>query len=193
MSPPSPRYSGEEVFRAGDRETKVHVIQGQFYVTDEAQVVLSTLLGSCVAACIRDPVACVGGMNHFLLPGFDENSRSHEAERYGVHLMELLVNGLLQKGARRERLEAKLFGGARTVEGLSDIGARNAAFAETFLKNEGINYIGGSLGGDNGRRVQFWPVSGRARQAVIAASKILPPPAPSIPFKPSDAGDAEFF
>jgi chemotaxis protein CheD len=193
MSPPAPRHSIDEVFGAGDRETKVHVIQGQFYVTDESQVVLSTLLGSCVAACIRDPVARVGGMNHFLLPGFDENSRSREAERYGVHLMELLVNGLLQKGARRERLEAKLFGGARTVEGLSDIGARNAAFAETFLRNESINYIGGSLGGDNGRRVQFWPVSGRARQAVIAANKILPPPAPSIPFKSSDAGDAEFF
>jgi chemotaxis protein CheD len=105
--------------------------------------------------------------------------------------MELLVNGLLQKGARRDRLEAKLFGGARTVEGLSDIGAKNASFAEKFLKNEGINYIGGSLGGDNGRRVQYWPVSGRARQAMIAAGKVLQPAA--IPCKPSDTGEAEFF
>ncbi len=188
-----PKLFGGAVSVAGERDSRVHVIQGQFNVSDDPYVVISTLLGSCVAACIRDPVACVGGMNHFLLPGFDENSRGQEAERYGVHLMELLVNGLLQKGARRDRLEAKLFGGARTVEGLSDIGARNASFAEIFLKNEGINYIGGSLGGDAGRRLQFWPVSGRARQAVIAASKILPLETPSIPLKPSGTDEAEFF
>ncbi|MGO9004297.1 MAG: chemotaxis protein CheD [Beijerinckiaceae bacterium] len=189
-SPPSKRLV-DISSTAGDHGSKVHVIQGQFYVTDDPHVVLSTLLGSCVAACIRDPVACVGGMNHFLLPGVDENQRREEAERYGVHLMELLVNGLLQKGARRDRLEAKLFGGARTVEGLSDIGAKNASFAEKFLKNEGINYLGGSLGGDNGRRVQFWPVSGRARQAMIAAGKVLQPA--SIPCKSSATGEAEFF
>lgn len=176
-----------------DRGSRVHVIQGQFYVTDDPHVVLSTLLGSCVAACIRDPIACVGGMNHFLLPGPEAVQRSQEAERYGVHLMELLVNGLLQMGARRDRLEAKLFGGARTVEGLSDIGARNASFAETFLETENIKYLGGSLGGDNGRRVQFWPVSGRARQAMIAAGIAVQPIAPSIPLKPSGSGDAEFF
>jgi chemotaxis protein CheD len=193
MSAQPAKLFGGAASVAGDRDSRVHVIQGQFYVSDDPHVVISTLLGSCVAACIRDPVACIGGMNHFLLPGFEENSRSQEAERYGVHLMELLVNGLLQKGARRDRLEAKLFGGARTVEGLSDIGARNASFAEKFLKNEGINYFGGSLGGDSGRRLQFWPVSGRARQAVIAAGKILPPPSASIPLKPSGAGDAEFF
>jgi chemotaxis protein CheD len=174
-------------------ERRVHVIQGEFHVTDDPGVVLTTILGSCVAACIRDPVASVGGMNRFLLPGHEAKSRDQEAERYGVHLMELLLNGLLKMGARHERLEAKLFGGARTVDGLSDIGARNASFAETFLRNEGINHIGGSLGGELGRRVQFWPVSGRARQAMISADKILPPPAFSLPPKPADAGDAEFF
>src|ERR1700677_3641807 len=86
MSAQRHNLSFDAASAAGDRETKVHVIQGQFYVTDEPQVVLSTLLGSCVAACIRDPFACVGGMNHFLLPGFEENARSREAERYGVHL-----------------------------------------------------------------------------------------------------------
>jgi chemotaxis protein CheD len=178
---------------SGGGERRIHVIQGEFYVSEDPGVMLTTILGSCVSACIRDPVARVGGMNHFLLPGLDAKSGDSEAERYGVHLMELLLNGLLKKGARRERLEARLFGGARTVDGLSDIGARNAIFAEGFLSSEGINYIGGSLRGDHGRRVQFWPVSGRARQAVIAGDQIQQPPSFSLSPKPADAGDAEFF
>jgi chemotaxis protein CheD len=175
------------------QERKIHVIQGEYHVTDDPSVVLQTILGSCVAACMRDPVACVGGMNHFLLPGSDGAKGSLEAERYGVHLMELLLNGILKKGGRRERIETKLFGGARTVDGLSDIGARNGQFAERFLKTEGINYIGGSLGGDQGRRVQFWPVSGRARQAVIGADKIVAAPVPVMPAKAADTGDVDFF
>jgi chemotaxis protein CheD len=190
LLPPQPSNAVPTSATEGAR--RIHVIQGEFHVSDDPNAVLLTILGSCVAACIRDPVACVGGMNHFLLPGYEVGSRNQEAERYGVHLMELLLNGLLQKGARRERLEAKLFGGGRTVEGLSDIGARNASFAEKFLKNEGINFVGGSLGGDSGRRVQFWPVSGRARQAFIAADKVVAPP-PALPLKSAGAGEAEFF
>jgi chemotaxis protein CheD len=172
------------------RQQRVHIIQGQYFVSDDPNVVLVTLLGSCVAACIRDPIARVGGMNHFLLPGVDKGAQVREAERYGVHLMELLVNGLLQRGARKDRLEAKLFGGARTVENLSDIGRQNTIFAERFLKTEDITYAGGSCGGDNGRRIQFWPVSGRARQAFIAGQEVpivVPPPAPHVD------GDVEFF
>ncbi len=175
-------------------EHRVNIIQGEFHVTADPKVVLTTLLGSCVAACIRDPEAGVGGMNHFLLPGQHAGSDQHESESYGVHLMELLVNGLLKRGARRDRLEAKLFGGARTMEGLSDIGARNMHFAEHFLKYEGINYIGGSLGGDGGRRLQYWPVNGRARQSIFASEKLIPQ-APKIIIPPKqDAGGAvEFF
>jgi chemotaxis protein CheD len=169
---------------------KVHIIQGQYHVSDQPNVVLMTLLGSCVAACIHDPLARVGGMNHFLLPGADRDTNTREAERYGVHLMELLVNGLLQRGARKDRLQAKLFGGARTLERLSDIGRQNSIFAERFLKTEGITYLGGSCGGESGRRLQFWPVSGRARQAMIAGKEVpivVPPPAPHVD------GDVEFF
>ena len=185
----SPRQPGLPPPRAG----KVNIVQGEYFVTDDPNVVVTTLLGSCVAACIRDPVARVGGMNHFLLPGSEIRAKDYEAERYGVHLMELLVNGLLQRGARKDRLEAKLFGGARTIEGLSDIGARNAAFAERFLQNEDIAIVGGSLRGESGRRLQFWPVSGRARQAVMSADKDLQPlPVPSVP-KQSDGGEVEFF
>ncbi len=172
---------------------KVNIVQGEYFVTDDPSVMVTTLLGSCVAACIRDPIARVGGMNHFLLPGPEVRMKDMEAERYGVHLMELLVNGLLQRGARRDRLEAKLFGGARTVEGLSDIGARNAAFAERFLHNEDISIVGGSLGGESGRRLQFWPVSGRARQAVMSADKNLPALAAPPPPKQDDGGEVEFF
>lgn len=144
-----------------------HIVQGEQAILSDPEAVLSTLLGSCVAACLRDPVAGVGGMNHFLLPG-NEGSISG-AEREGVHAMELLVNGLLCRGAQRSRLEAKLFGGARMLKGLTDVGELNASFAERFLRAERIVVVGGSLRGDRGRRIQFWPVSGRARQIMLTA------------------------
>jgi chemotaxis protein CheD len=160
-------------------ERKIHIVQGEFQVTDDPSLVVSTLLGSCVAACIRDPVAGVGGMNHFLLPGAGRD-RGREAERYGDYLMELLVNGLMQKGACRDRLEAKLFGGARMLQGLSDIGAKNAEFAERYLEYEGIRLVSKDLGGERGRRLQYWPVSGRARQSYVSTgvdeSEILKTP-----------------
>jgi chemotaxis protein CheD len=157
MTPPAPHDFAER---------KVHIIQGEYRVSDEPDVLLTTLLGSCVAACLRDPVAEVGGMNHFLLPG----EAGQEGVRYGVHAMELLMNALLQRGARRNRLEAKLFGGARISEHLTDVGGLNAAFAEQFLRAEGVRILGGSLRGDQARRIQFWPVSGRARQILLSPS-----------------------
>lgn len=176
--------------REGPR--KVHVVQGQIHVTDDPDVLLSTVLGSCVAACLRDPIAKVGGMNHFLLPGDPDRDLAREAERYGVHLMELLVNGLLKRGARRAKLEAKLFGGAQVVEGLADIGAKNADFAERFLRTEGIVFTGGSLGGSRGRRIEFWPVCGRARQIFLNRwTREEAPPAALI--RPVGSGSVEFF
>jgi chemotaxis protein CheD len=151
---------------------------------------MGTILGSCVSACVHDPVAGVGGMNHFLLPGDKDDSPvsgGPPALRYGVQSMELLLNALFRMGARRERLEVKLFGGARVVDGLSDIGLQNAAFAERFLQAEGIALRGGSLRGDQARRIQFWPVSGRVRQMalvepgrqVFEAERAKPTPAPA--------------
>src|SRR5262249_19029290 len=112
----------------------VHVVQGEFKVSTSPDVMLTTVLGSCVAACMRDPAAGVGGMNHFLLPGVLAGEGA-DLER-GVHAMELLINALLQAGARRDRLEAKLFGGARMMKNLSDIGAKNSVFASEFLRQE---------------------------------------------------------
>jgi len=151
---------------------RVHIIQGEYKVISDPDVVLSTILGSCVAACLRDPVAGVGGMNHFLLPGTGNTAGTGgDATRYGVHLMELLINGLLKQGARRERLEAKIFGGAKTIASFSNVGEQNARFATEFLQDEGIRIVGASTGGEHGRKVEFWPVSGRARQIPLTGAE----------------------
>jgi len=178
----------------GIAKRPLHVVQGEHLVTDDPDAVLTTILGSCVAACMRDPVAGVGGMNHFLLPGGPKASESDaDSMRYGVHAMELLVNALLARGARRDRLECKLFGGGRLLKGLTDVGAMNAKFAEDFLAREKLAHVGGSLRGDSGRRIQYWPVSGRARQVFLdnreafdAETKLKPLPEPQ-------AGGVELF
>jgi chemotaxis protein CheD len=159
MNAPSPisgRYGAEQ---------RLHIVQGEYHVTDEPNVMLTTLLGSCVSACMRDPINGIGGMNHFLLPGAQDSEG--ELLRYGVHAMELLVNGILSRGGRRERLTVQLFGGARMTERLSDVGSSNADFAEDFVRREGINHIGGSLRGDRARRIQLWPSTGRVRQLLL--------------------------
>jgi chemotaxis protein CheD len=151
---------------------RVHIIHGVYKVISDPVVVLSTILGSCVAACLRDPIAGVGGMNHFLLPGNASSpSTGGDATRYGVHLMELLINGLLKQGARRDRLEAKVFGGAKTIAMFSNVGEQNAAFAMQFLRDEGIPVVGSSTGGEHGRKVEFWPISGRARQYPLTGAE----------------------
>lgn len=173
----------------------LHVVQGEFAISDERDLVMTTVLGSCVAACMRDPVSGVGGMNHFLLPGALAG-KGENLER-GVHAMELLINGLLRAGARRDRLEAKLFGGARMMKNLSDIGAQNAAFATSFLRQEGIACHGDSLGGEQARRIRYAPVTGRAQQLLLGQAALdvfaremhvaVTPP------KADTGGDAEFF
>ena len=154
------------------------IVLGELHVSDEPALVVSTTVGSCVAACLFDSERGLGGMNHFLLPGTAGGSAAAEggAQRYGVHLMELLINGLLARGAGRSRLQAKAFGGARITRGLTDAGPRNAAFVEGFLRHEGIPLVGGSLRGEQGRRVQFWPASGRARQMLCEPVEAAPPP-----------------
>ncbi|WP_395665402.1 chemotaxis protein CheD [Methylocella sp.] len=169
---------------------RLHLVQGESHVSADPDLALTTLLGSCVAACLHDPLARIGGMNHFLLPGVEAGAPRDALDPDAVHLMELLVNGLLREGAKRERLEAKLFGGGRPLDGLSDVGARNAGFALRFLAREGVRVVGGSLGGDRGRRLQFWPTSGRARQSFIDRAEV---PRPAPPRRHEAAGAVEFF
>lgn len=132
---------------------------------------MSTVLGSCVAVCLWDPEAAVGGMNHFLLP-FGPELAGGGPVRYGVHAMEVLINALLKQRARRGNLRAKLFGGARITTNLGDIGAANARFAQEFLATEEIPCVAESLGGTSARRIMFRPSTGHVRQLLVPNSTV---------------------
>lgn len=174
---------------SGRPERLIHIIQGDYAVARDDSAVLTAILGSCVAACVRDPQTGIGGMNHFLLP--EAKASSSEQVLYGAQSMELLINALLKAGARKERLEAKIFGGARMIAGLSDIGQSNGEFARRFLRNEGIPCLAESLGGTRARRIRFWPASGRAKQMLLGNVQSVEP-APPLP--PRTAGnDVELF
>ena len=173
--------------------TRRHVVQGQLLDSDDRDVVQTTVQGSCIAACVRDPELGVGGMNHFLLPDTDGDKSGDAARRYGVYAMEVLLNDLLRRGARRERLEAKLFGGARLFDGFRDIGAQNARFARSFLEDEGVQVIGGSVGGEHARRVQYWPVTGRAQQRLVQDARRVRVEEAAAVVAPTDTGDLELF
>ncbi len=148
-----------------------NVLQGDFDVSNESKVYFSTILGSCVAVCLHDPVNRVGGMNHILLPGLEGAGGGHS--RYGVHLMELLINGVLRVGGKKSELVAKVFGAGQVASHNSDVGKKNAAFVKSFLSAEGILCVSESLGGSKARKVQFVPSSGLARQLFIDPPKDL--------------------
>ena len=151
---------------------RIRVIQGEHAVSDRPDVVLTTILGSCIAACIYDEEAKLGGMNHFLLPG--ACGQADLSTSFGVNAMELLINNLLQCGAQRHRLKAKLFGGGDvTADITADIGKMNADFAERFLIDENIEIIATSTGGTRARKVEYWPATGRARQAFLGEDRDL--------------------
>ena len=172
----------------------VQLTLGDTYVTSNPDEVLTTILGSCIAACIRDPVTGIGGMNHFLLP--DGKAGDRDARCYGVNAMELLINDILKHGGDRRRLEAKVFGGANVVSALTDVGSRNCSFAHQFLSDEGIAIVGGDTGGSAARRIQFIPVTGRARQALVRGGDRLAEmelTALRRKDKPEPADDVEFF
>jgi len=136
---------------------------GECYVTS-LDMVLVTVLGSCVSACIRDPVARVGGMNHFMLPeATADESVASQPMRYGVYAMEVLINDILRRGARRDRLEAKVVGGGNVLRGFgaNTVGERNAAFVTRFLGAEGIRVLGKDLGGPHARKIYYFPATGR--------------------------------
>ena len=150
--------------------TRIHITQGEKVASADPDAVISTILGSCVSCCLWDPYAGVGGMNHMLLTVSNvENSVCNLA---GINAMELLINDILKLGGQRHRLKAKAFGGARMVSGLSDIGRINSEFTLEFLRAEGIECEGHSLGGETARHVMFWPATGRVMQKVRKDSPI---------------------
>jgi chemotaxis protein CheD len=154
---------------------------GEYYVTNK-NVVISTLLGSCVAACLYDPIYKVLGMNHFLLSSKryakDMPVCITEAGRYGINAMELLINGMLKLGAKRENLRAKAFGGSSLLSSSkrSDnflcVGEVNCRFIVEFLKNDGIPLIASDLGGDRGRVIRFLSNDYSVLRRKIVKSKI---------------------
>lgn len=173
---------------------RIAVIQGESRVASDPAIVFTTILGSCIAACLYDPEARVGGINHFLLAepnGADLDPRS--MQRYGVYAMEMLINGMLAKGAARHRLRARLYGGASMHEGFRDIGGSNSRFARQFLRDEHIALVAEDVGGFAARRVEFRAGLGLARCRTVtdhhvAAAPVAPPPKP-----PETLGDVEFF
>ncbi|PJJ99357.1 chemotaxis protein CheD [Lysobacteraceae bacterium NML91-0213] len=173
--------AAEDVLRYRDARFQVQaakLLPTQYLVVDDGTA-LVTVLGSCVAACLRDPLLGIGGMNHFMLP--DGSADDGAPARYGSHAMELLINDLLKRGANRRRLEAKVFGGANVLRGFTSnpVGSRNADFVGTYLAAEHIPVVASDLRGIHPRKVWFFPDSGRvmvqrlphAHEAEVAATE----------------------
>lgn len=141
----------------------VKIQPGEYYVTSPPELI-TTLVGSCVAACICDPVRGVGGMNHFMLPGAAPGWSSADAisNRYGGYAMENLIDGIIGAGGLRERLEVKLFGGGNMGRPTSTIGQQNVRFVEEFLKREKLPVVAACLLGEVARKVVYEPGTGRA-------------------------------
>ena len=162
-----PRRTGEASFFYYDYDFSteaVKVLPGEYFVYNE-DIVLLTVLGSCVAACLCDRGAGVGGMNHFLLPDGGDSSA-----RYGVNAMEILINELLKNGARRSSLEAKIFGGGAVIQGLTsiDVGGQNVKFVESFLASERIPIVSRDVLSNCVRKVCLFPRSGKAMVKKLA-------------------------
>ncbi len=140
----------------------IKVLPGEYFVTT-TDMVLVTVLGSCVSACIRDTQKGIGGMNHFMLAESQDRGALSASARYGTFAMEILINHLMKLGARRDHLEAKVFGGGRVMASLgsSMVGERNAAFVLEFLKTEGIPIAARDLLDVTPRKVYFFPSTGR--------------------------------
>ncbi len=138
------------------------ILPGEYYVTQK-DMVLVTVLGSCVAACIRDTKLGMGGMNHFMLPDGGAKELVGNSARYGTYAMEVLINHLLKMGASRSRLEAKVFGGGAVMETLksSNVGERNAEFVLDFLKVEKIPVVAKDLLDTYPRKVYYFPQTGK--------------------------------
>jgi len=169
----------ESIQRFWDPATRhwtAKVLPGEYYVTRSNEVI-STVLGSCISACIRDPGAGVGGMNHFMLPedggsgsGIDSGGGNRWLEpgtglatRYGTHAMESLINELLKLGAHRGRFEIKLFGAGRILASITDVGARNIEFVHHYLEVEGLRVLAEDLGDIYPRRLAYFPATGTVR------------------------------
>ncbi|MFM7402953.1 MAG: chemotaxis protein CheD [Erythrobacter sp.] len=158
--------SGEAAAAAALRIT---IVQGDARASTDPRVEMNTILGSCVATCLFDPLARVGGMNHFLLaePPAHVRNQTFDSD-YGLFLMELLINEMLSLGAQKSRMRARLYGGANLNPDLAPIGTANAAFARQFLERENIPKVFEDLEGRQARRIEFRPASGQVRARLVS-------------------------
>ncbi|WP_462157032.1 chemoreceptor glutamine deamidase CheD [Pseudoalteromonas sp. GB56] len=141
------------------------VLPGEFYVTKQDELI-STVLGSCISACIYDPVMGIGGMNHFMLPTslkFDEIDPDNTDCRYGNWAMEILLNEIIKNGGSRKNLKVKLFGGGKIIRAMTDVGVGNIRFANAYVKEEGLNLVAHDVGGPWPRKIIFHPESGSVK------------------------------
>lgn len=145
------------------------LLPGDYYVTRDNELV-TTVLGSCIAACIRDTVEGIGGMNHFMLPeqllntlSCGSDDAAGNATRYGNVAMEHLINAILQHGGRRQNLEVKLFGGGNILPNLCDIGKRNIQFVLDYIDTEALKLVSSDLGDIYPRKINFYPKTGSVR------------------------------
>lgn len=202
--PPAPLPGYDEIKRFFDprlNAVTAKILPGQYYVSNGDEVI-TTLLGSCVSACIWDPEAGIGGMNHFMNPQSGSGAPIQGgpgAARYGLFAMEFLINSILTHGGQRHRLVAKLTGGGHVVPGKTmRIGADNVRFARQYLSDEGIELKSEHVEGNNARRVAFHPTSGRCRIQELStwtseAAESEQQYATSIEATGSGPGDIELF
>ncbi len=151
----------------------VKVFPGEFYVTRKPDEVVLTVLGSCVAACIRDPILGIGGMNHFMLPSHSSGDWGGDLKstRFGNFAMEKLINELIKAGCTRERMEIKVFGGANVTDSSNAVGSDNSAFVLKYLEAEGLRCAAQDLGGALPRRINYYPATGRVVRRLLGNSE----------------------
>ncbi|MDP1975852.1 MAG: chemoreceptor glutamine deamidase CheD [Alphaproteobacteria bacterium] len=166
-----PRNPGEASFFYNDYHFQydaVKVLPGEYFVSSE-ELIIMTVLGSCISACIWDGKVRAGGMNHFMLPDGDS---ADGFGRYGSYAMELLINEMLKKGARRESMQAKVFGGAQVMAGFTtmNVGERNTKFVLDYLTTERIPVVSQDVLDIHPRKVCFFPTTGKALVKRLAHS-----------------------
>lgn len=171
------QISGARFYNRSLEKTVVRIDQGNCYITDREDEMLSTVLGSCVSACIRDPLLGIGGMNHFMLPASQNATWTAKVDliaphlRYGNFAMEQLINGILSRGGKRDRLEVKVFGGGNVLATGGKVGSNNADFVESYLAEEGLKIIAKDLRGDHPRKIQYFPTTGRVMVKKLNSSQ----------------------
>lgn len=175
-TPPPALEDFTHINRYWDKTSNKHVakiLPGEYYVTVNDELI-TTVLGSCVSACIRDPKFGIGGMNHFMLPidkrddasSWGSNTIS-AATRYGNFAMEHLINGILKNGGVRKNLEVKIFGGGRIIGKMTDVGVNNINFVREYIDNEALNLVAENVGDIFPRKIMYDPKTGKVKMKKI--------------------------